>query len=376
MLQSFYGGGRVARTQEELNSVLAAHERYATHRGGIRAQLAHANLDGLNLANRNLVEADLAGASLVGAVMCGSNLERASLYCADLRNCNMQSARMVRADLRGASFKGARLSYAVLDHADLRAAMMMFIGADGITFTDRERTKKGNAGVDFSNCSLKSASFGNAKLDGADFTGALLHGASFRSAKLTNVTFKDAVLTGVNLNELAVPPEALADCVKDVSPETEARFEELKARLDAHQEWITSGGKSGRPANFDGEDLRPLQHLLVGRPLTGLSARRAIAIGIDFSGSQLQAAKFDGADIRDANFANADLRGISMRGARVAHASFDKANLGRLTLTNGTPIFADFADADVAADQFLTAVLDQDASESGTSAPQRQVAAR
>jgi len=374
MLKSFYGEERVARTQEELNVILAAHERYAAHRGGIRAQLAHANLDGLNLANRNLAEADLAGASLVGAIMCGSNLERASLYCADLRNCNMQSARMVRADLRGASFKGARLSYAVLDHADLRAAMMMFIGADGITFTDRERTAKGNAGVDFSNCSLKSASFGNAKLDGADFSGALLQGACFRSARLTNVTFKDAVLTGVNLNELAVGPEALADCVKEVSPEAEARFDELKARLDAHQDWIASGGKSGGPANFDGEDLRPLQHLLVGRPLTGLSARRAIAIGIDFSGSQLQAAKFDGADIRDANFANADLRGISMRGARMAHAQFDKADLGRLTLTNGKAIFADFADADVAADQFLTAILDQDAPELSKSAPQREAA--
>jgi hypothetical protein len=41
---------------------------------------------------------------------------------------------------------------------------------------------------------------------------------------------------------------------------------------------------------------------------------------------------------------------------------------------NGKAIFADFADADVAADQFLTAVLDQDAPASGASAPQRQAA--
>jgi uncharacterized protein YjbI with pentapeptide repeats len=375
MLKSFHGEKRAMRTQEELNLILAAHERYATHRGGIRAQLAHANLDGLNLANRNLAEADFAGASLVGATMCGSNLERASLYCADLRDCNMQSARLTRADLRGASFKGARLSYAVLDDADLRTATMMLVGADAITFADRERTAKGGSGVDFSNCSLKNASFGSAKLDGANFTGALLQGACFRAAKLTNVTFKDAVLTGVNLKELAVPPEALADCVKDVSPEAASRFDELKARLEAHQEWIASGGSRGAPANFDGEDLRPLQRLLVGRPLTGLSARRAVAIGIDFSGSQLQAAKFDGADFRDANFSNADLRGISMRGTRLAHAKFDKADLSRLTLTNGTPIFSDLAEAGVTGEQFLTAILDEDLSGFGAPVPELAAAA-
>jgi uncharacterized protein YjbI with pentapeptide repeats len=152
----------------------------------------------------------------------------------------------------------------------------------------------------------------------------------------------------------------LADCVKDVSPEAESRFDELKARLDAHQEWIASGGTAGAPAQFDGEDLRPLQHLLVGRPLTGLSARGVIAIGIDFSGSQLQAAKFDGADLRDANFSNADLRGVCMRGAKLAHARFDKANLGRLTLTSGKPLFSDLSEADVSVEQLLNAALDEE----------------
>jgi uncharacterized protein YjbI with pentapeptide repeats len=272
----------------------------------------------------------------------------------------MKSARLSRADLRGASFKGARLSHAVLDNADLRAAMMMYVGSDGISFSDSGRAAKHGTGVDFSRCSMKNVSFGNAKLDGADFTGALLQGACFRGAKLTNVTFKDAVLTGVNLKELAVPPEALADCVKDVSEEAASRFNELKERLDRHQEWIASGGKKGAPANFDGEDLRPLHQLFLGRPLTGLSARRSIAIGIDFSGSQLQAAKLDGADFRDANFSAADLRGISMRATRLAHAKFDKANLLRLTLTDGTPIFADLAEADVTVEQFLNAVLDEE----------------
>jgi uncharacterized protein YjbI with pentapeptide repeats len=369
MLKNLYGEKRVARTQQELNSVLLSHERYVTYRGGARAQLAHCELDGLALANRNLTEADFSGASLVGANLYGSNLERASLYCADLRECDLQCAKLARADLRGASFKGAKLAFAVLDNADLRAAMMMYVSADGDLIVDRERRERAGvstgSGVDFSNCSMKGVSFGNAKLDGADFTGAILHGANFKNAKLTNVTFKNAVLTGVNLQDLAVPAEALAGCISDVTPAAAAKFDHLKAQLDSHQRWIASGGAKGSPANFDGEDLRPLHKLLVGRPLTGLSARGANCIGLDFSGSQLQAAKFDGADLRDANFLNADLRAASLRDAKLAHARFEGTNLGHLVLANGTTLAPDLHGADATEEQFYKAVLDSSVSALG-----------
>ncbi|HVU19910.1 MAG TPA: pentapeptide repeat-containing protein [Rhizomicrobium sp.] len=358
MLKNLYGEKRNPVTQHELNTVLLAHERYVSYRGGARAHLAHANLDGLILANRILTEADFSGASLVRANLYGSNLERASLYCADLRECNLQGAKLTRADLRGASFRGAKLAYATLDNADLRAAMMMYVGDDGISVLDRAGAKSdGPHSVDFSNCSMKGVSFGSAKLDGADFTGAVLHGANFKNAQLTNVTFKGAVLTGVNLKELAVPKEALAGCITDVMEEAMARFGELKAKLDSHHHWITGTGP-GEPANFDGEDLRPLQKLLVGRLLTGMSARGAICVGIDFSGSHLQATKFDGADLRDANFSNADMRGASLRSAKLAHAKFDKTNLGSLALTNGTMLAPDLTSAEATEEQFYAAVLE------------------
>jgi uncharacterized protein YjbI with pentapeptide repeats len=369
MLKNLHGEKRNSRTQEELNAILAAHERYATARGGARAQLAHAALDGLNLGTRNLCEADFAGASLVGANLAQANLERASFYCADLRDSDLTGAKLVRADLRGASFKGARLARAVMDNADLRAAMMMYVGVDGIQVLDRERTHKGTtAGVDFSNCSMKGVSFGNAKLDGADFTGAILQGANFKGAKLTNASFKSAVLTGVNLKDLIVPPDALDGAVADVTPQAAAKFDRLKARLDAHQEWIASGGAAGAHANFDGEDLRPLHKLLVGRPLSGISARGAICVGLDFSGSQLQAAKFDRADLRDADFSNADLRGASLRATKLGHARFDRANLGRLPLNNGGALAPDFAEAEgTSEEQFYTAILEDKLTELGLS---------
>ncbi|MEJ1970492.1 MAG: pentapeptide repeat-containing protein [Rhizomicrobium sp.] len=372
MLGKLYEERRVALTQKELNAVLLSHERYLTRLGGgVRACLKHARLDGLNLACRNLAEADFSDASLVGANVSGSNLERASLYCADLRNCNLQSARLPRADLRGASFGGARLAFAVLDGADLRAATMMYVGPGGISVISRDKSK-GGPSVDFSNCSLKSASFGNAKLDGANFSGALLQGATFKGARLTNVVFKGAVLTGVNLKELAVPAAALEGCVTDAAPLSPEALDALRGKLDAHQRWIETGGAEGAPATVDGADLRPLRDLLVGRPLAGLSARNTVAIGLDFSTGQFQAAKFDGADLRDVDFSGADLRGICLRDTRLAHARFDKANLGHLRLANGTLLAPDLTGADAQADQFFGAILDNTAAALGLAVPQRE----
>jgi uncharacterized protein YjbI with pentapeptide repeats len=365
MLKNPYEYKRVARTQQELNAIMQAHERYVAGEGGLRAQLAHANLDGLVLANRNLQEADFAGASLVGASLYGSVLNRVSFYCADLRDCDLRMTKLVRADLRGASFNGAKLAYAVLDNADLRAGMMMYAGAGGTSLIGRNspgasEPGSGSAqqphGVDFSNCSMKGASFGNAKLDGANFTGALLQGAIFKNAILKNSVFKNAVLTGVNLADLQVPPEALEGSIQDISAQASARFGELKSRLDSHQQWIATQGQQGRPAVLDGEDLRPLDKLLVGRPLSGLSARNAIGIGIDFSAGQLQAAKFDGADLRGANFSKADLRGASFRSAKLAHVLFDGADLRPLRLTDGAALSPDLTGAEVTDEQLHNAI--------------------
>jgi uncharacterized protein YjbI with pentapeptide repeats len=355
---------RVPKTQQQLNAALIAHERYLKFQGGVRAQLAHVSIDGLNLANRNLTESDFTGASLVGANLSGSNFERASFYCADLHDCNLQSTRLVRADLRGASFSGAKLSYAVLDHADLRTAVMMFVEIDGISIVDRERASGSGkpsgapSGVDFSNCSLKGASFGHAKFDRANFDGALLQGATFKNAHLTNVSFRGAVLTGVNLKELAVPPSAIEGAVLDVTPEAMEKADALKGQLEAHHIWISSSGERGNPAVLDGADLRPLGQNLVGRALGGLAARNAVGVGVDFSGSHLQAAKFDGSDLRGADFSGADLRGASFRGARLAHAKFNGTNLSGLRLANGGVLAPDLAGADATEEQFHPAVLE------------------
>ena len=361
----------VTFSQPELNKILAQHERYAMQRGGSRALMKYARLDGLNLANRNLKEAEFSGASFVKANLFGSNLTRASLYCADLRRCDLRNTNLNGADLRGASLNGANLSYATLDHADLRSAVMMKMGPDGFCIIDRSDSAMGGrgfgtVGVDFSNCSVRHASFGNAQLDGANFSGALLEGANFKGAKLINATFRGAVLTGVNLKDLAVAPEALEGCVLDVSSQAQAKLPSLKEKLDVHQEWISSGGRRGAAAVLDGEDLRPLQKLFAGCQLTGLSARHTIAIGIDFSHCQLQGAKFDGADLREADFSQAELSGASLRAAKLAHAKFRGAILKRLNLLSGAIVLPDLAGAESTEEQFAGAILDEAISSLGT----------
>ncbi len=367
MLTNYHGPKRPKITQTELNRLLTAHEHFAAGRGGARTHFQLADLEGLNLANRVLHEIDFSGASLVDATLHGSNLTRASFYCADLRGADLRNTKMQGADLRGASFKGARLAYAVLDYADLRAASMMYTGPDGLVVSSRtEQDKNERAakkthsehGVDFSNCSLKQASFGNAKLQDVDFSGALLHGASFKGAQLTNVTLRGAVLTGVNLEDLNLPPEAFAECVTDSTPDSLAKAEPLKKKLEVHQLWILSNGAQGVAAVLDGEDLRPLSKDFAGRQFTGLSVRTAMALGVDFSGCQLQGAKFDGADLRDADFTGADLCGVSFKGANLAHARFAKAHLGMLRLLSGDVMAPSLLGAHAVPQQFRATILD------------------
>ena len=213
---------------------------------------------------------------------------------------------------------------------------------------------------------MKNVSFGNAKLDGANFSGALLQGANFRGAKLKDICFEGAVMTGVDLQDLAgLPAEALKGCVSDVTAEAKAKFEALRARLEAHQQWIVSGGKQGSHGVLDGEDIRPLQQFVVSRPLSAISARNVTAVGLNVSGCRLQAARFDGADLRDADFSGADLRGASFKGAKISHARFEGANLKRLRLENGCVRPVDFNEALGAREQLDKAILDASAADLG-----------
>jgi uncharacterized protein YjbI with pentapeptide repeats len=261
----------------------------------------------------------------------------------------LRYARLGQADLRGASFKGANLSYARMESADLRAATTLQMG-DQHKFRGNDHLDTLFGAVDFSSASLRHASFRNAKLDFANFTDALLQGAMFRGARLRHVCFRDAIMSGVNLDELDLPPRTLKHDLPPPSPAAHERARPLMAKLIAHHEWFVSDGKRGKPANVDGEDLRPLAESLKWLCLAGLSARNVIAVSVDFSSCHLQAAKFDGADLREASFTGADLCGASLRHAKVAHACFENARMQDLVLCTGQVLHFQASAADHAAD--------------------------
>ena len=330
-------------------ALAAQHERFLRGAGGSRAVLKFIVAPGVDGQRRRLNDADFTAADLTGARLAGCHLEHASLYCADLGGADLRSSNLRRADLRGASLAGASLNGAVLDEADMRAGYIACLdkGRSLRIFPPRPSAAEGagRLGADFTNGSLRGASLRCANLQGANFSGAILEGADLAGARTAGAVFKDTVLTGLVGADLDLTAEQLSGCIFEPAAAAFTRAAALAAILQQAGDWVASGGKEGAPAVLDREDIRPLHAALRGRVLTGLSAREVLAIGMDFSGSELQGAVFDGADLRGAVFEHADLRGASFRRAKLSHARFTRADLAPLFLPNGRVQRTDFSGA-------------------------------
>ena len=326
-----------------------AHEKFLRGVGGARAILRFVEAPGVDSRRRILNDADFTGANLRGALFAGCHMERTSLHCADLAGADLRSANLRRADLRGAVLAGAALNGAVLDQADMRAAYIAVPDVNGCLQILPRREGRSSAalndsdiGADFTNCAMRGVRLCAANLKGANFSGAVLDAADFTGAKLTGAVFTDAVMTGLTGAEPALSEEQRRGCVFDPDAEALSRAPVLLWALQRAAEWVASGGQVNEPAVLDDADLRPLAGAFRGRSLQALSAKRARAIGLDFSGAQLQGATFEGADLRGAVFEGADLRGVSFRGARLSHARFSRADLAPLVGAGGKlhpPVF-------------------------------------
>jgi uncharacterized protein YjbI with pentapeptide repeats len=189
---------------------------------------------------------------------------------------------------------------------------------------------------------MRGARLRNAELAGANFTDANLDGVDLTGADLAGATLQGAILTGVDIDSLGLPPETLAGCVRDPSQAAYAKAADIRAIIDAAVKWVETSGAGGARGKLEERDLRVVGDALRQRALAGLYAPRAIAIAVDFCGSQLQGANFDGADLRRADFQGADLRGASFIGANLTHARLAEANVGPLTLPDGRELTARF----------------------------------
>jgi len=328
---------------------LAAHERYALNqKNGMRAVLLSRHLDGLDLSNRVLSKADLTGSSLVGANLKFANLAGATLYCCDMAHIDARYANFEGADMRGVTLNGSNLSHARLDKADFRSGRLMKTVEGRQAMVDRNGSA---TGVDFSYCSLNGATFEGADLNGADFSGAIITATKFKGARMHNVVLTGAVLTDIDIGELHLPPETFKDCVLPPDKDAQDAKKPLLFRLNAHQNWVDSDARRGTCAILDDADLRPLAPVIGKFKLTAVSAQRVIAVGVDFSCTEMQGANFEGADLRGANFEGADLRGVRFKGAKLRHAKFLGADMRPLQLKTGGVMPCDFDGSDLSPQQ-------------------------
>ena len=339
-------------TPKDFAAMVMRHEAFASgRRGGARAIGRFIEVRGVACIKRMLADADFTGANFEDAVLAGSDLSQASFYCANLARTDLRRAILRRADLRGAKLGGAILTSAVLDEADLRAAVLCLVDeltglrwmgssvdARGASLNDADLSEAVAHGVDFSNCSLRGASLRSANLKNANFTNANLSRVNLMGARLEGVRMRGAILTGVDVQRLYLPPSALEGCVLDPTPEAQGMADLIRAEIDRAEASIHSsaraGCRAGCRADVSGRDLRTAP-VFRNRTLPGLAAADVLAVDMDFSESQLQAACFDGADLRGVNFSGSDLRGASFRGANLTHARFANADVRSLKLEGG-----------------------------------------
>jgi hypothetical protein len=93
--------------------------------------LAHKNLDDVNLAGSDLSHADLSNTSLRRSRLKGANLQHATLADADLHGAQLDHADLTDADLRNADLTGASLHGVDLDQAALTDGLRL-AGAKGV----------------------------------------------------------------------------------------------------------------------------------------------------------------------------------------------------------------------------------------------------
>lgn len=337
---------------------ISKHEDFVQRRvGGRRSLRRHLIARGMRCDKRQLSEIDLTGWDVEGTTFVGTVLDRASLYCANLSRCDLTAASLRRADMRGARLVGARLKNSVLDEADLRSGLLAVTDtANGIKVIAGSASLEGSRldganladavahSVDFTDCTMIGVKMRGANLKGANFTNANLTGADLIGARLEGAAFQGAVLTGVPVEKLGLSKDQLAGCLLDPDRDAILAAERVLAAIAAMDQWARTGGKAGAPANVDDRDLRPVKGL-AGKALPGLSARRVIAVGADFSGATLAGANFEGADLRNADFSNADLRGVNFKDANLAHAKLAGADISPLELNSGQirPVILDGA---------------------------------
>jgi len=180
----------------------------------VKADLADANLAGVDLSHKNLTAANLRGASLHSATLVGTNFAAADLTGANLNDSVLHSATFTATILDEATFNDADLTGSGFStHVHMPGwSEVGFVGASliGASFVRAKlwQTSFGWSdltGADFALADIRSATFLNSDLTGANFAGTKFPDPSDRVARMSglqSVDFEGSVLASVDLSRL------------------------------------------------------------------------------------------------------------------------------------------------------------------------------
>jgi len=228
--------------------ILAAEHLSIEH---VRAIVAAAHGQKIDLSDKDLSGDDLTGLDLTGAILAGADFSNANLHGVKLVDADLTGARLVNADLTFAWIIRANFTRSDLRGATLQTVVTsggmentpdqaaIFVGADlsgthttvhfsfddmrGANFARADMTvvmanqSMGLLRTEFKSCDLdganfegaglghvtfrfarlRHANFRGADLRDTDFIGAYLNDADFTGARTDRATFESATLTGV-----------------------------------------------------------------------------------------------------------------------------------------------------------------------------------
>lgn len=183
--------------------------------------------------------AQLAGADLSGLDLRGAHLDRALLHGVKLDGSNLSEARLRKAQLIGASatrasFRGAKCNWLTLSNSDLREAnleraVLAACHAHEADFSGANLQGVLAPNADFTSASFEGANLSHAHLEGSTFKFARASAADLRNANLQFTQFSRADLRNADISRARVYGMSPWDCSTDG-----IIARDLQQALDAH----------------------------------------------------------------------------------------------------------------------------------------------
>lgn len=159
-----------------------------------KANLAEAELRGINLEQAVLEDLTLNGSNLNNAWLKGCRLIRSTLVGASLRDANLVESFLGQASIQGADFTNAKLNDADLNGCGLEDAILI----------DAKLKNAKLTWVNLTGAKLMGADMEDAKLMNATLTGVNFQGATMVNVDLSDAVMDDAILDNVNLTGATV----------------------------------------------------------------------------------------------------------------------------------------------------------------------------